>query len=124
MRDRIVKTGAWRSWFLGAGIGAANAIFGGGGGMLAVPALRLLGNEEKEARATAIAVVLPVSLLSVLWYLMGGLFDVNVLLPTAFGTFFGGILGAKILNFLPQKTVRIVFAFLQAAAGFWMLLAP
>ncbi len=124
MRDRIVKSGEWRSWFLGAGIGAANAIFGGGGGMLAVPALRLLGNEEKEAHATAIAVVLPVSLLSFLWYLLGGLFDVNVLLPTALGTVFGGLLGAKILNFLPQKTVCTVFAFLQAAAGFWMLLAP
>lgn len=124
MRDRIVKTGAWRSWILGAGIGGANAIFGGGGGMLAVPALRLLGNGEKEAHATAIAVVLPVSLLSFLWYLLGGLYDVNVLLPTALGTVFGGLLGAKILNFLPQKTVKIVFAFLQAAAGFWMLLAP
>ena len=124
MRDRIVKTGAWRSWILGAGIGGANAIFGGGGGMLAVPALRLLGNGEKEAHATAIAVVLPVSLLSFLWYLLGGLYDVNVLLPTALGTVFGGLLGAKILNFLPQKTVKIVFAFLQAVAGFWMLLAP
>lgn len=119
-----MKTGEWRSWFLGAGIGAANAIFGGGGGMLAVPALRLLGNEEKEAHATAIAVILPVSLLSFLWYFIGGLYDVNVLLPTALGTIFGGLLGAKILNFLPQKTVRIVFAVLQAAAGVWMLFAP
>ena len=119
-----MKKGEWRSWLMGAGIGAANAIFGGGGGMLAVPALRLLGNEEKEAHATAIAVVLPVSLLSFLWYLLGGLYDLNVLIPTALGTVFGGLLGAKILNFLPQKSVRTVFAFLQAAAGFWMLLAP
>ena len=124
MRDSSVKRVEWRSWLLGVGIGGANAIFGGGGGMLAVPALRLLGNEEKEAHATAIAVVLPVSLLSFLWYLLGGLYDVNVLIPTAFGTVFGGLLGAKILNFLPQKTVRMVFAFLQAAAGFWMLFAP
>ena len=116
-----MKKGRIKSLALGVGIGATNAIFGGGGGMLAVPALRLLGCEEKQAHATAIAVILPVSALSFLWYFIGGLYDVNVLFPTAFGTIAGGLLGAKILNVLPQKTVSYVFAALQAAAGVWML---
>jgi uncharacterized membrane protein YfcA len=114
----------WKSVGFGVGIGGANAVFGGGGGMLAVPALRLLGYEEKQAHATAIAVILPVSALSFLWYFLGGVYDVHVLIPTALGTLVGGLLGAKILGFLPQKAVGYAFAALQALAGFWMLIAP
>ena len=114
----------WKSVAFGVGIGGANAVFGGGGGMLAVPALKALGYGQKEAHATAIAVVLPVSALSFLWYFLGGVYDVNVLVPTALGTLMGGLLGAKILGFLPQKAVGYAFAFLQAVAGLWMLLAP
>ncbi len=112
-----------KSILFGVGIGGANALFGGGGGMLAVPALRAMGHEEKRAHATAIAVILPVSVLSFLWYLLGGLYDVNVLLPTAAGTVLGGLLGAKLLGALPQKAVTVVFAVLQAFAGAWMLFA-
>ena len=117
-------TQKWKSVALGAGIGGANALFGGGGGMLAVPALRMLGHEEKQAHATAIAVVLPVSALSFLWYFLGGLYDVNVLLPTALGTLLGGLLGAKLLGKLPPKWVSYLFAALQAAAGVWMAFSP
>ena len=118
-----MKKNQWKSVVFGIGIGGANAVFGGGGGMLAVPALRLLGYGQKEAHATAIAVVLPVSALSFLWYFLGGLYDVNVMIPTALGTLIGGVLGAKILGLLPQKAVGYAFAVLQALAGVWMLIA-
>ena len=118
-----MKKNQGKSIVFGMGIGATNAIFGGGGGMLAVPALRLLGHQEKQAHATAIAVILPVSALSFLWYFLGGLYDVNVLIPTAIGTVLGGLLGAKILGILPQKAVSYVFAALQALAGIWLFFA-
>ena len=100
--------------------GLANGLFGGGGGMLAVPLLQRTGLEEKEAHATAILVILPVSLLSFFLYAYRGYCDFYVLIPTAIGVFFGGILGAKWLKKLPTATVNILFAFLQALAGIFL----
>ena len=52
----------------GTAVGAANSLFGGGGGMIAVPLLQKTGMSEKSAHATAILVILPVSLLSFVLY--------------------------------------------------------
>jgi uncharacterized membrane protein YfcA len=104
----------------GGAVGGANSLFGGGGGMLAVPLLRSLGLKEKQAHATAILIILPVSLLSFTIYCIGGFYEPYVLIPTALGVTAGGILGAKLLGKLPSKTVRWIFAFLQAAAGLYM----
>ena len=105
----------------GGAVGLANGLFGGGGGMIAVPMLQGTGLEEKNAHATAILLILPVSLLSFVLYAWKGLYDFSVLIPTAIGVTAGGLLGAWLLGRLPVKTVNIIFAFLQAAAGLSML---
>ena len=104
----------------GAAVGAANSLFGGGGGMLAVPLLTKTGLEEKRAHATAILLILPVSLLSFIPYAWKGLYDPSVLIPTALGVTAGGFLGAQLLGKLPVKTVNLIFAALQAAAGIFL----
>ena len=101
----------------GGVVGLANSLFGGGGGMLAVPLLTKGGMQEKQAHATAILVILPISLFSFILYAIRGFFDTEVLLSTAIGVTFGGLLGAKLLGKLPTKAVNLVFAFLQLAAG-------
>ena len=101
-------------------VGLANSLFGGGGGMLAVPLLQKNGYGEKEAHATAILVILPVSVFSFLLYFFRGLYDFSVLIPTSLGVTAGGFLGAKLLGKLPTKTVNLLFAFLQAAAGIFL----
>ncbi len=98
-------------------VGAANSLFGGGGGMIAVPLLKKTGLEEKRAHATAILVILPVSLFSFLFYFFRGLYDLSVLIPTALGVTLGGALGAKLLGKMPVKAVNLAFAFLQLVAG-------
>lgn len=98
-------------------VGAANSLFGGGGGMIAVPLLTQTGLEEKTAHATAILVILPVSLVSFILYAIRGFYEPTVLVPTAIGVTLGGVVGAWLLGKLPTKTVNLIFAFLQLAAG-------
>lgn len=104
----------------GVAVGIANGLFGGGGGMLAVPLLNRVGYKEKQAHATAILVILPVSLFSFLLYYLRGFYDFSVLIPTSLGVTAGGALGAVLLGKMPTKTVNALFALLQAAAGLFL----
>ena len=104
----------------GAAVGAANSLFGGGGGMLAVPLLQKTGLNEKSAHATAIALILPISLLSFFFYAIGGYSDFSVLIPVSLGVTLGGLLGARWLGKLNANTVNILFAWLQIAAGLFL----
>lgn len=113
-KERITSVGC------GLAVGAANSLFGGGGGMLAVPLLQKTGLDEKRAHATAILVILPISLVSFLVYALRGLCDFNVLIPTAIGVSVGGGVGAKLLGKLSVKYVNLTFAFLQLAAGLFL----
>ncbi len=115
MEKSKIKNG--RRIVCGALVGAANSIFGGGGGMIGVPLLARTGMTEKEAHATAILLILPVSFLSFALYAWRGLYDFEVLIPTAIGVTAGGFLGAKLLGRLPTKAVTVLFAILQAVAG-------
>ena len=115
------KNGKFSKMISGALVGLANSLFGGGGGMLAVPLLGKTGLNEKQSHATAILVILPVSLLSFLLYAIKGYGQFSVLVPTALGVVGGGVLGAKWLQNLPTKAVNILFAVLQALAGLFLL---
>ncbi|MBQ8876655.1 MAG: sulfite exporter TauE/SafE family protein [Clostridia bacterium] len=114
------KTANLRRIVCGGVVGAANSILGGGGGMIAVPMLAKTGLDEKRAHATAILVILPVSLFSFLLYAVKGTYDLSVLIPTSIGVTAGGLLGAKLLGKLPTKAVELTFAFLQLIAGVFL----
>lgn len=106
----------------GALTGVANGLLGGGGGMLAVPLLqRTAGYAAQEAHATAIAVILPASLLSGGIYLACGTVPLSVLVPVALGVCAGGLLGAKLLARVSARAVTLIFAALMLAAGVKML---
>ena len=89
--------------------------------MLAVPLLQKVGLDEKRAHATAILWILPISVLSFILYAIKGYYRGGVLIPTAIGVTVGGLLGAKLLGKMPVKTVNLVFAVLQAAAGVFLI---
>lgn len=106
----------------GLAAGLANGIFGGGGGMVVVPMLiDLMKKEPKTAHATAILIILPMSVLSGLFYAAFGTFDFRVGIPVVIGVAAGGTLGALLLNKLSSKWIVAVFCAVMAAAGVKML---
>lgn len=115
----------WKKWLLpvaGLFIGFINGFFGGGGGMLLVPTLKFLGGlEQKRSQATAISIILPLSLISALIYTFKGIFDINIGLSAGSGVIVGGLLGAYILNKLSNKVLCIIFYILMLVAGIKML---
>ncbi len=107
----------------GAVAGFINGLFGGGGGMIVVPLLvYFLKMQSKKAHATAILIILPMSIVSGLLYASGKSLDLSVTLPTAIGVTAGGIIGALALNKLSNKWVSVIFSVVMAVAGIKMLL--
>ena len=105
------------SAIFGVAVGAANGLFGGGGGMIAVPALTLTGVPSKKAHATAIAIILPLSLISGAVYLAKGAADPSVILPSCAGVVVGGVVGALLLKKINSRGLSLLFYALIIAAG-------
>lgn len=106
----------------GASAGLINGVFGGGGGMIVVPMLvYLLKKEPRVAHATAILLILPMSIASGLLYASFGSFRWQTGLPVGIGVVIGGALGAVLLGKLSSKWIIAVFSLVMAAAGVKML---
>ena len=103
--------------------GAVNGLFGGGGGMVAVPLLNGMCNfEDKQAHATAIFIIAPVCAASALVYIINGFAVLDVIIPAAIGTVAGGLLGAQLLNKFPKTIINYILVIIMLAAGLRMLL--
>lgn len=102
--------------------GLINGLFGGGGGMIIVPMLiNFLNCPEKKAHATAILIILPLSITSGLFYLSFGALNLSVAIPTTIGVVVGGGVGALLLSKLSGRWVTIIFSVVMAVAGIKML---
>lgn len=105
----------------GLAIGGINGLFGGGGGMIAVPVLcNGLSYPRKQAHATAIFIIAPLCLVSAIAYIVNGFIDLAVIIPAAVGNVAGGLLGATLLGKLPKIWVEIVFIVIMLVAGIRM----
>lgn len=106
----------------GCAVGAVNGIFGGGGGMIVVPLLTSVGKKPPlVAHATAILIILPVSLASSIVYLCAGLFETELFLAVGIGVLAGGFAGARLLGKISPAVATLVFAAVMLAAGLRML---
>lgn len=102
--------------------GFLNGLFGGGGGMIAVPSLIILiGVEPKKAHATAIALILPITLISAAVYISKGYFDFSLDLPVTLGVAGGGVAGALLLKKASNAFLIKLFAAVMLAAGVKLL---
>ena len=103
-------------------IGFVNGFFGGGGGMISVPLLeRVLKIDNKKSHATAMAVILPLSIVSAIIYGLNTSIDWINLSFVTIGVTAGGIIGAFLLNKLNNKVIRIIFIIIMLSAGIRML---
>lgn len=102
--------------------GFLNGLFGGGGGMIAVPSfIILIGVEPKKAHATAIALILPVTAISAAVYIFKGYFDFSLDLPVTLGVACGGVAGALLLKKASNAFLIKLFAAVMLAAGVKLL---
>lgn len=101
--------------------GILNGLFGAGGGTIIVPSLVfLLGVEDHKAHATAISIILPLTLISSFIYLKNGIVDIPITLNVAIGSFCGGYIGARILNMVPIYILRKIFGIIMIIAAIRM----
>lgn len=106
----------------GLGVGAFNGLLGGGGGMITVPALRVLGGlSTKKAHATAIAVMLPLSVLSAVIYSVSGVYNLRLGLASCGAVAVGGIVGAGLLSRLRSNVLAMLFYTMMTAAGVYSI---
>lgn len=112
----------FKSTISGILTGAVNGLFGGGGGMVAVPLLKnFLGYSEKKSHATAILIIAPVCAASAAIYIISGYFRAEVVIPAAIGAVAGGFIGAKLLGVLPEFIINLIFIAAMLAAGVRLL---
>lgn len=103
-------------------VGVINALFGAGGGMIAVPVLISKGLNQKQAQATAVSVILPLTLISAIVYYFSGNLNLSAAIPYIPLGFLGAILGSFALKKVPDKYLRKAFAIFMIWAGVRLIL--
>ncbi len=100
-----------RLLLIGAAAGAANGLFGAGGGLIAVPLLiGWMKLPEKNAYATSLAVMVPISMVSLTVYaLRGGLVTENTLWYLVGGAV-GGVAAGFLFHRIPVQWLRWAMA--------------
>lgn len=106
----------------GSLIGLVNGFLASGGGIVAVLVLeKILKIETKRAHATALAIIMPLSLASLAVYGISGYIDLRLILLSALGGTAGAVVGARLLGRLPKRYIKMGFGVIMIAAGVRML---
>ena len=103
--------------------GIISGLFTAGGGLIIVPALLYtLKLEPKKARATSVFFFFPMVITTAIFYGQSNFIKWDIGIMCAIGGIIGGIVGAKLLNRLPEKYLKIAFAMFLVYAGINMIL--
>jgi hypothetical protein len=103
--------------------GIVNGLFGSGGGTIIVPALVFLVKmEDFKAHATAISIILPLSIISTIIYLKSNLINFNIVYIIAIGGIIGSFIGAKLLKKIPNIILRKIFGIIIIITAIRMII--
>ena len=107
-----------KSLVTGALAGIANGLFGSGGGLFLVPLFtKWLGLEHRRAFAPSVAVILPLSAVSLVVFVMKGGLDFMAALPYLIGGLAGGILSGLVFKKVSVTLLRRAFGLLILYGG-------
>lgn len=116
MKNKLV------TYIYGFFIGIINGLLGAGGGMIAVPALKKLGMDQKDAHRNAVAVILPLSVFSACLYLFRGNVTVTDTLIFIPGGLVGAGAGTILLKKISPKWLAVIFGAFMVYSGVRLLL--
>lgn len=119
---KLFKKINFKTVFSGISVGIVNGLMGAGGGMLAVPILKKTGLDQRKAQANAIAIILPISIVSCVMYLIRGNVQISDALPFLPGGILGTVIGTFLLSKLPTKLLKKIFAAFMIWAGVRLLM--
>lgn len=103
---------------VGALAGLANGFFGSGGGLFIVPLLiSWLGVKEKSAFATSVAIILPLSIVSVYIYQSKNGIPWSDAWPYLFGGLAGGLISGRIYRKVSLRFLHGIFGALLLYGG-------
>ena len=104
--------------------GIISGFFGAGGGMVLVPFMTLiLNDEEVETRATTILCIFFMVLVSSFFYYKENSVDWGIAFKCAIGGIIGGVIGSKLLINLDKKVLKIFFIVLLIYSGIKMIIS-
>lgn len=103
--------------------GFANGFFGAGGGTILVPALeKFINIDTHKSHATSIAVILPLTIISLFMYSKNIKLDWNLVIFISIGGICGGYIGARFLNKFSGKILHKIFGIFIIIASLRMIL--
>jgi uncharacterized membrane protein YfcA len=121
----------WLLLALGGGAGFINGLLGTGGGILLVLVLQTYvrrhtsataaAQAQRDVFATALSVMVPISVLSTVLYARGGSLDLGGFAPMILPTVLGGVLGAFLLDKLRLDWLKRLFSLLLLVSGVLMV---
>ena len=110
--------------FIGIFAGLVSGFFGSGGGMILLPCfVHLLNLKEKEARATCVFAILPMTIASMFLYLNANYIDFEISIKCAIGGIIGGFIGSKLLKKISDKYLQVFFILFLIFASLRMILS-
>lgn len=122
--DKKGKASALRLTVFGLAAGFANGLLGAGGGILIVFGMTPLitdADGQRDIFANALAVMMPVSVVSVINYMTAGRFAIDGFGVYAIPAALGGLLGAFLLSKLNIPIIKKLFAFIVIWSGLYMI---
>ncbi|QGG49351.1 sulfite exporter TauE/SafE family protein [Heliorestis convoluta] len=106
----------------GLATGLVNGLVGIGGGTIVIPALVFfLSLAQHQAHGTSLAVILPTSLTSALIYWYHGFLPLQLTIVVALTGMVGAYLGARLMNHISPKNLRLLLGLFMIVAGVRML---